>query len=758
MLSSLRSIVQEVNTAKDLKAALDIIVCRVREVMLTEVCTVYMRDPSLQRYVLLATEGLNKAIVGQYSLAVGEGLVGHVAQREEPINLEDASSHPKFQFLPDSGEEKYQSFLGAPIIHHREVLGVLVVQQTKRRRFDESEEAFLVTVSAQLAAVIAHARATGAIARLPGMPVSGFESVKFTGVAGAAGVAIGTAVVASPPADLHSVPFRSCSDPISELSFFNECVQAVREDMLYLGSKLSHQLGSGEQALFDVYVGMLDDKELRKEVSDRIKTGEWAQGAWSAVILSHVQTFELMEDPYLKERAADVRDLGRRVLAYLQEANHEVRKYPDNMILVGEELTAAILGEVPEKKLCGLVSLKGSSNSHVAILARSIGIPTVMGALDLPFTQMDGLELIVDGYDGIVYTNASKEIYKHYEDIFEEEKLIARGLESLRDLPCETTDGYRIPLLVNTGLMADIVRSLDQGAEGVGLYRTEVPFLLKDRFPGEEEQRLNYRSQLEAFHPRPVTMRTLDIGGDKSLPYFPIEEENPFLGWRGIRVTLDHPEIFLVQVRAMLKANEGLDNLQIMLPMISSVPELEEALELIYRAHDELVEEGLQAELPPIGVMVEVPSAVYQAAELARRVDFLSVGSNDLTQYLLAVDRNNAQVADLYHSFHPAVLRACMQVVQAAHKEGKRVSICGELAGDPGAAVLLIAMGYDSLSMNATNISKVKSVLRFVSMEQAKTILDRVLELESDRHIREFIEDSLSDVGITRLFRSGSSY
>src|SRR5690606_16121812 len=280
-------------------------------------------------------------------------------------------------------------------------------------------------------------------------------------------------------------------------------------------------------------------------------------------------------------------------------------------------------------------------------------------------------------------------------------------------------------------------------------------FLLRDRFPSEEEQRAIYREQLEPFAPLPVTMRTLDIGGDKSLPYFPIEEDNPFLGWRGIRVTLDHPEIFLVQVRAMMKASQGLNNLRIMLPMVSNVQELDDALQLIYRAHDELLEEGLQLELPPIGVMVEVPAAVYQARELARRVSFLSVGSNDLTQYLLAVDRNNARVADLYHAYHPAVLQALNTVADAGHAEGRQVSICGELAGDPAAAVLLLAMGYDILSMNATNLPRVKSVIRNISMTDAKKLLDNVMKMETSQQIREYLEEQLTAAGVTRMLRPG---
>ena len=276
---------------------------------------------------------------------------------------------------------------------------------------------------------------------------------------------------------------------------------------------------------------------------------------------------------------------------------------------------------------------------------------------------------------------------------------------------------------------------------------------MRDRFPSEEEQRTVYRMHLKSFSPSPVTMRTLDIGGDKSLPYFLIEEDNPFLGWRGIRVTLDHPEIFLPQVRAMMKASVGIDNLRIMLPMISHMSELDESLSLIHRAHAELVDEGIDAVLPPIGVMIEVPAAVYLAAEMAAKVDFLSVGSNDLTQYILAVDRNNPNVADLYDSYHPAVLSALHSVARSAAAAKKPISICGEFAGDPGAAVLLMAMGYDSLSMNATNLPKVKSVIRSVSKQEADAMLLEVMAMHKADDIHRAIENMLEKKGITKLFR-----
>ena len=351
-------------------------------------------------------------------------------------------------------------------------------------------------------------------------------------------------------------------------------------------------------------------------------------------------------------------------------------------------------------------------------------------------------------------TSPSEATLARYGEVLKEEEQFVRGLEALIDLPCITPDHHRVSLWVNTGLMTDVVRSLDHGAEGIGLFRTEVPFLLSERFPSEQEQAEIYREQLQAFAPKPVTMRTLDIGGDKSLPYFPIEEANPFLGWRGIRVTLDHPEIFIAQTRAMIRASEGLDNLQIMLPMVSNLQEVTSATQIIKRALRELQEEGLDVKMPPIGVMIELPAAVYLTRALCQIVDFVSVGSNDLTQYLLAVDRNNPRVADLYSAFHPAVLNALQHVVTAAHAENRPVSICGEMAGDPGAAILLMAMGFDTLSMNASTLLKVKAVIRAITLSSAKTLLNDVMQMSDAESIRSCVDLALYNAGVDRLLRS----
>lgn len=752
----LRLISQEVNAAKDLPAALAIIVKQVRVAMNSHVCSVYLYDPERDRYVLMATEGLNKRAVGKVSMASHEGLVGLVGSRSETLILEDATSHPRFVYFPETGEERYASFLGTPIIHHRQVLGVLVVQQKERRQFDEGDEAFLVTMSAQLSGVIAHAEATGSIRGL-GKQGKGIQEARFIGVPGAPGAALGTAVVVLPIADLDAVPDKITKDSAQQLALFEHALESVRADIRSLSKRLSTQLRPQERALFDVYLMMLDDTALAADVVRVIRSGQWAQGALRQVVSEHVQRFEHMDDDYLRERASDVKDLGRRLLSYLQQAQQQTLVYPENTILVSEELSPAMLGEVPVDKLVGLVSVLGSRNSHVAILARAMGIPTVVAAVDLPYTRLEGIELILDGYHGDVFTNPSALLRQQYAEVVEEERLINKDLDSLRSLPCITLDGYQLPLWVNTGLLADVKRAQQRGAEGVGLYRSEVAFMGTSRFPSESEQVLMYREQLEAFHPLPVTMRTLDVGGDKPLSYFPIKESNPYLGWRGIRITLDHPEIFLVQVRAMIKASAGLNNLHILLPMISGVHELDDAQHLIHRAWGELIKEGLDVQMPQIGVMIEVPSAVYQARELARMADFLSVGSNDLTQYLLAVDRNNARVAALYDYLHPAVLMALQDVVSAAHAEGKPVSICGEMAGDPVAAVLLLAMGFDSLSMNSTHLPKVKWLLRKMTLEHAQALLAEVSSMDNPQVIHSTLNLALGNLGLGKVLNPASS-
>ncbi len=753
MLDTLRRIIQEVNRAPDLSRALEVIVTRVKQAMAVDVCSVYLVDHDARQYVMMATDGYNPKFVGQVRLSFGRGLVGEVVRREEPLNLDNAADHPSYIFSRQLGEEVYHGFLGVPIIQHRTVLGVLVARQRERRRFAELEETFLFTLGAQLAGAISHAEASGDIDRL--LRDSDESRFALKGVSATPGAAVGRGHVVYLLANLDAIPDRPVEDAEAEIAEFHAAVAAVERDMRMMSARMIDTLSTEDIALFDALILMLRSENLVDGTIEGIRAGNWAPGALRKTIGEHVRAFEKMEDPYLRERASDVRDLGRRIVERLQSIHPVTRSYAPNTILVGEEVTASQLAEVPVNRLVGVVSARGSSASHVAILARALGIPAVMGIDDLPVARLEGQELVVDGYQARLFVRPSAAIRKEFQRLQRQEVELSNELQELAGLPAETLDGVRVPLYANTGLLTDITPSLRCGAEGVGLCRTEIPFLIRDRFPGEEEQRRIYRQVLEAFAPAPVTVRTLDIGGDKMLPYFPIEEDNPFLGWRGIRISLDHPEIFLAQIRAILRANVGLNNLQLLLPMISNVAEIDSALGLIKRAHQELQDDGEGVELPRVGVMIEVPSTVYQVPAMAQRVDFFSIGTNDLTQYLLAVDRNNTRVAELYDTLHPAVLRAVRQVVREAHAAGRPVAVCGEMAGDPAAALLLLGMGVDSLSMSAASLLRVKWAVRSFTRVQMRALLDETDLLEDGAAVRALLHRSLVDAGLGGLVRAG---
>lgn len=753
MLEILHRIVHGVNSAPSLEGALQLIVSEVKEAIQADVCSVYLTDAEAGCHVLMATDGLNQTAVGKVTLPLGRGLVGLVAERAEPVNLDDAPDHPRYLRVTETGEAQYHGFLGAPIIQHRQVLGVLVVRQQAPREFNDDEVTFLFTLAAQLAGAITHAQTTGELDGL-GMTDAGMGHF-ITGRGGSSGVGIGTAVVAYRLADLDVIPDREAQDIEQEIQAFRQAVHAVEDDLRALQEKLGEELHAEDKALFDALLLMLGEDALVSQTVETIQSGQWAPGALRQTILKHARVFEEMDDSYLRERASDIRDLGRRILMHLQQDVDKPVDYPERTILVGDEVSAVQLAEVPRDRLEAIISTKGSSASHVAILARAMGVPAVMGATDLPVGRLEGRSLIVDGYRGRVYIKPPHSVYEEYRRLAEEERELSAELEELRGLAAETTDGKVIPLLLNTGLVNEMTTLGVEEAEGVGLYRTELPFMIRDRFPSEMVQVANYRQVIRAFDPNPVTLRTLDIGGDKALPYFPVDEQNPFLGWRGVRISLDHPEIFLTQVRAMLHAAVGFNNLHVMLPMISSVNEVDELQILIQQAHDELLEEGITVSMPKIGVMVEVPSAVYQIEELARRVDFLSIGSNDLTQYLLAVDRNNPAVAGLYDELHPAVLRAIHQVIEGCHRHNRPVSICGEMAGNPLATVLLLGMGVDSLSMSAGGLLRVKSVVRAISLSRARQLAEAALRMEEPAQICRFMEKTLDEIGLGGLYRPG---
>jgi phosphotransferase system enzyme I (PtsP) len=764
VLKTLHRLTEQVAKAPDLQTALRTLVTGLRQAMDAEVCSIYLPDPEVEGgWVLRATEGLNPESVGQVHLGPGEGLVGLVAREEEPVNLDSAQDHAWFRYFPETGEERFPAFLGVPILHRGEVLGVIAVQGLKSEPFDEEHATLLFTAAAQLGGAIAHAQVLERLARghhgdaeSAGSAVGEAGGEAFlAGQGGAQGISLGTAWAVYPPADLSAVADRRTADPEGDKTEFRNALAAADQELAELGSSLTERVDAEDADLFHAYLHIVRDKGFKRRVEARIDDGVWVQTAVRDVVREYISTFENMDDPYLRERAADMRDLGRRLLAHLQRAHAAPDgEFPEDTVLVGEEISPLNMALVPEGRLKGVISATGSAGSHVAILAHAFGIPAVMGVEDLPVGLIDGKPVVVDGYSGRVYVDPSSKIRDEYRRLEAEEAALTERLSGLRDEPAVTKDGRAITLYANTGLLADLEPALRSGAEGIGLYRTEFPFLTRDRFPSETEQVRIYRQVFEAFGNRPVTIRTLDIGGDKLLPYLPMKEDNPFLGWRGLRLSLDHPEIFLTQLRAIFRA-AAYGNVRLLLPMVTTVEELDQALTLIERARGELIDDGEHAPELPIGAMIEVPSAVFQTAAIARRVQFLSIGTNDLTQYVLAVDRNNARVANLFDHLHPAVTHAINSVVDDAHAEGRPVSVCGEMAADPVGALLLNGMGVDELSMSAGALLRIKWVLRSFTTAQTREFAELARVDECARTTRSRMESALVEAGLGGLIRAG---
>lgn len=760
MLNELRRIVTEVAQSADLRTALNLIARRVRDVLNVDVCSVYVLTrpvpPQEAQLLLQATEGLNQSMIGQVMLALDEGLVGLVARRAEPVNLENAPDHPAYKFISDIGEEPYHGFLGVPIIYRGDVLGVLVVQSLARRKFSADQESFLVTLASQLASGIRQAQVSGELSQPQAPATDVGAAVIARGLPGSPGVVFGTAVSLLDSVDLESVVDRPVEDPAFELQILQSAIDAVRAEFAQLKEDFARAAGNAdENILFDAFIMMLGSGSFVGSMESRVLAGMSASAALRDTVREHAAVFENMSDPYLRERAQDVRDLGARILLKLKARTEADRPLPERIVLIGRDLSASHLAEIPTHRLVGIVSSSGTGSSHLAILARALGIPAAMGVSDLPISSLNGQEVVVDGYRGLLIVRPFGSFRQELLRLAQEEAQLTAGLKVLRDLPAQSLDGYRMGMYVNIGLLADMAPSMTVGAEGIGLYRTEVPFQIRKQFPGEEEQSAIYREALETFRGKEVVLRTLDVGGDKPLSYFPIKEDNPFLGWRGIRLVLDHPEIFLTQIRAMLRASVGLDNLSILLPMIGSVEELETAKAYIFQALNEVREEGENISTPRLGVMIEVPSAVYLIDIIASMVDFLSIGTNDLTQYILAVDRNNERVAARYDALHPAVLRAIVEVVDASHLLGREVTVCGELAGDPMGAVLLLGMGIDVLSMSAGSLPRVKWVIQSFKQADARQILSTALECSRPGQIRSILSAALEERGLGGLIRAG---
>lgn len=748
-LVSLTQIVREVDSAADLESALRTLVSRTREVMGADVCTVYFTDETRRRHVAAATDGLSSRIVGNVQFEFGKGLIGQVAESHQPVNIARVPQELDQSFLEQTGAKPYQGFLGVPVIHKGQVQGVLLVRQREARCFDDSDEAFLTTLAAQLGSAIAYAKASGDWCQLC-RPEDSLPQ-RIEGVAGAPGLAIGHGVVIFNNNEIDTIPDRTVEDTLSEETRLRAAIRSVRTEIADLSINLKGVLAEADRALFDAYVLMLDSPEILETAASLVRKGNWAPGAVRQIIESYAIRFDTMEDPYLRERATDIRALGGRILARLLGDSPSLTPEQAGIILVGQNLSAVDIGQVQTGHLSAIISGDGSSLSHAAILARSLGIPAVMGVSRLPLEQLDGQELVVDGTAGQVHLRLNSAMRHAVETTIENQRNLSETMESVRGLDTVTADGVKIALSINAGLSGDLEQAAAAGSAGIGLYRSELPFMLFDRFPSELEQLKLYRHALAAMSPLPVTLRTLDAGGDKSLPYLDDIDLNSALGLRGIRFSLDHPEIFLTQLRAALRADIGIGNLRLLLPMISGLDELEQAQEWLDLAVQQLLDEGFPVLRPPLGVMIEVPAAVYQAESLARNSDFLSVGSNDLAQYLLATDRNNPRVSRRLDLAHPALLRVLQQAVDSAHRAGKPATLCGEIAGDPAMGLLLLGMGFDGLSMSPVALPRVKWAVRSTTSEYMRSLAKQALLCERPDAIRSLLQAARIDIGLELL-------
>ncbi|WP_028868636.1 phosphoenolpyruvate--protein phosphotransferase [Psychromonas arctica] len=754
MFSQLRQIVEQFGEASTLSDAMNLLVEQTKSTMILDCCSIFITNKETQKLTLMASEGLDSQVVGATHFNFNEGIVGLVYQKGEPINLANVSEHPQFKYLPSSNEEQFSSFLGVPIIHKRQVLGVLVAQQRLPRLFNELEESFLVTLAVHLGSVLG-----GTLLDLPDEKAPKNRSVHLQGSPASSGISINKAHVLQAHLLLSDVGIELSETPDLEMQSFTNAVQACADEFSKVSITLKEQVSKDAFMLFDVYGHLLKDKALLTAIETQIRQQKLtAKSAVKTVAENYIQQFESMSDPYLRERAVEIRDVGQRLLYHLSNRDDEKQDFTEEIILVAEEVTISMLAMIPPDKLKGIISVRGGLSSHVAILSRALGIPAVLG-VSLRVKNLAHKNIIINGYAGTIIIEPEASLIAEYQILLDEENEMKALVELGANQAAMTKDGCEIEVLLNTGLNTTPDVFKEQNFSGIGLYRSELPFMLSSAFPTEQEQVSTYQLLFEQYRNLPVTMRTLDIGGDKQLSYFPITEENPFLGWRGIRLTLDHPEIFLIQIRAMLRASINTQNLRIMLPMVGSVGEVEESKRLIEQAWQEICwEQHLTTEqfpLPDIGVMIEVPSAIFIIDQLAPLVDFLSIGTNDLTQYLLAVDRNNSRVADLFDSYHPAVLQAMQFILKQSQKNNIEVSICGELAGDPIGLLMLLGLGYRKLSMNAFNINKVKYLLNKVTIPELEACTQVALKGHDGAFIKKTFIDYLDAKGLGGFVRAG---
>lgn len=747
MLTRLRDIVEKVAMATSLTEALEILVNETCKAMRTDVCSIYLADHPRQCYYLMATRGLKKPRGIAIRLGFDEGVVGAVGRQSEMLNLADIREHPQYKYLPQLKEGQLKAFLGVPVVYRRQLLGVLVVQQKEKRLFNETEESFMVTLSMQLAVILSQAQAKGVFgqyrqSRIKAIPVS-------QGIA----MAYGWQDNSQPSFD--SVCEASAINKDDEKQRLISALESAAAECRRISKRFMANSSKESAAIFDLYNHLLNDPQLKKNLFTSIEQGAVAEWAVKTVIEDYVEQFSRLRDLYLRERGTDLRALGQRLLFHLDDSLTPINQWPERFILVADELSASVLAELPFEQLAGVIVRDGATHSHSAILIRAMGIPAIMGA-DVEPSLLHNRLLILDGYRGEVFIEPENLIAQEYQQIIEEENVLSRLAEGTLEQDAILKNGDQIKIYLNAGLSPRYEQQINMGVDGVGLYRTELPFMLHNGFPSEDEQKQMYQEVLELFPTKPVVLRTLDIGADKQLPYMPISEENPSLGWRGIRIMLDQPEIFLIQLRAMLRADHAVGNLRILLPMITSIDEVDEAIILINRARDEVSNLLKQpVKMPQIGVMLEVPSLLFLLPELKKRVDFISIGTNDFTQYLLAVDRNNTHVATLYDNLHPAVVRFLAMVYEECRRLNMPISVCGEMAGQPLSAMVLIALGYRSLSMSGRSVPRMKYLIRQLDPELMSELALALLRAETSDSVRLKTSEFMEKNGLGGFVRGG---
>ena len=774
-LRLLEDIGRTISHSADLRTSAQGIVDAIASHLSMEVCSIYVYAPERAQLTLWATTGLDPASVGKVTMGVNEGLTGIVVERLEPVMAIDALAHPRYKYFPETGEERYHSFLGVPVVDRGKPVGVLIVQTSRRRRFTRAEVRLLRAIAVPVAGILAqvqlHAslatkeeerlayqrRMADAIDRLRKYEAQSTNRAvspaggpnRLLGMGASPGFGIGRAHLMTAAVSFAGLP-RERRNPLKrELARLRAAVTRSAEEVERTKERIVATVPEIDAAVFDAQRLMLQDQSFLNRIERLIRENLSAEAALERTVDEFVRRFTEMDNVYFRDRATDIKDIGQRLLRHLLGVTEPQRQFASAIVLVGSDVALSDLALVEQEDLKGVVLASGGVTSHASILAKSLEIPTVVGAEHAEELVREGDRLIVDGNAGVVFVNPSPEILREYERLEREYRAFNRDLETLRDLPAETLDGHPVTLSANIGLLGDLVLARAHGAEGIGLYRTEVPFLSHRDFLTEAEQVALYERAVTGMEGKPVTIRTLDLGADKYPRYLNMpREENPFLGWRSIRISLELPEVLKDQLRAILRVS-ALGPVRIMFPMISSIEEIRRVKELLTEAEQEVRGAGHAcAERISIGMMVEVPSAVYLLPYFVHEVDFLSIGTNDLIQYVLAVDRNNRKVGPLYEPLHPAVVRCVANIIDAAKRAGKPVSLCGEMASDPACTLLLVGLGIDDLSMGPFFIPPIKRLIRAVTFAGAQRLADEVLTLATVKEVKERIFAMMRELGV----------